>query len=94
MAGLFRSREHPKRQETDHKVQICAGGKAAFVTYLFAVTFTMDDQKQAMQGRDMFFLVKEGRGLVRRPVLAGTPASWIRRIMNGSGNSCRFQIVE
>lgn len=45
----------------------------------------MDDQKQAMQGRNMFFLVKEGRKwLVRRQVLAGTPASWIRRIMNGS----------
>jgi hypothetical protein len=42
-------------------VQIYPWGKAAFVTYLFAVTFTMDDQKQAMQGQDMFFLVREGR---------------------------------
>jgi ketosteroid isomerase-like protein len=50
------------RQETDHRVQIHVGGKAAVVTYLFTVTFTLgSDQKQTMRGRDMFFLVKEGR---------------------------------
>lgn len=50
-----------QRQETGHKVQIFAGGKAALVTYLFSVALTMDGQDMAMQGRDMFFLVKEGR---------------------------------
>jgi ketosteroid isomerase-like protein len=48
-------------QETDHKVQIYAGGKCAVVTYLFSITFAMGGQKLTMQGRDMFFLVKEGR---------------------------------
>jgi hypothetical protein len=49
------------RQEIDHNVQVYAGGKAAVVTYLFTVTFTLGEKKQTMQGRDMFFLVKEGR---------------------------------
>ena len=48
-------------RETDHKVQIYAGGKSAVVTYFFSITFVMGGQKQVMQGRDMFFLVKEGR---------------------------------
>lgn len=48
-------------RETDHKVQIYAGGKSAVVTYLFSITFVIGGQKQTMQGRDMFFLVKEGQ---------------------------------
>jgi ketosteroid isomerase-like protein len=48
-------------RETDHLVQIYAGGKSAVVTYLFSITFVMGGQKQTMRGRDMFFLVKEGR---------------------------------
>jgi hypothetical protein len=48
-------------RETDHKVQIYAGGKSAVVTYFFSITFVISGQKQTMQGRDMFFLVKEGR---------------------------------
>ena len=48
-------------KETDHKVQLYAGGKCAVVTYFFSITFAMGTQKQTMQGRDMFFLVKEGR---------------------------------
>ncbi|MDP2798097.1 MAG: nuclear transport factor 2 family protein [Methanoregula sp.] len=48
-------------RETDYKVQIYAGGKSAVVTYLFSISFVMGGQKLAMQGRDMFFLVKEGR---------------------------------
>ena len=48
-------------KETDHKVQIYAGGKSAVVTYLFSITFVMGGQKQTMHGRDMFFLVKERR---------------------------------
>jgi ketosteroid isomerase-like protein len=48
-------------KETDHKVQIYAGGKCAVVTYFFSITFTLGTEKQTMQGRDMFFLVKEGR---------------------------------
>ena len=47
-------------QETDHKVQIYAGGKCAVVTYLFSITFAMGGQKMTMQGRDMLFLIKEG----------------------------------
>lgn len=48
-------------RETDPKVQIYAGGKCAVVTYLFSITFVVGDQKQTLKGRDMFFLVKEGR---------------------------------
>lgn len=47
--------------ETDHKIRVYAGGKCAVVTYFFTITFAMDTVKQTMQGRDMFFLVKEGR---------------------------------
>lgn len=49
------------RQEAAHSVQIYAGGKSAVVTYLFTVTFAMGDREQTLRGRDMFFLVKEGR---------------------------------
>ena len=48
-------------REIDHKVQVYAGGKSAVVTYLFSITFVIGGQKQTMRGRDMFFLVKEGR---------------------------------
>jgi hypothetical protein len=48
-------------KETDLKVQLYAGGKSAVVTYFFSITFAMGTQKQTMKGRDMFFLVKEGR---------------------------------
>lgn len=48
-------------RETDHKVQIWAGGKSAVVTCFFSLVFVMGGQKMTMQGRDMFFLVKEGR---------------------------------
>jgi ketosteroid isomerase-like protein len=48
-------------RETDHKVQIYAGGKSAVATYFFSITFAIGGQKQIMNGRDMFFLVKEGR---------------------------------
>jgi ketosteroid isomerase-like protein len=49
------------RQETAHNVQIYAGGKSAVVTYLFTVTFATGDQEQTLRGRDMFFVVKDGR---------------------------------
>jgi ketosteroid isomerase-like protein len=48
-------------KETGHKVQLYNGGKCAVVTYFFSITFAMGGQAQTMQGRDMFFLVKEGR---------------------------------
>lgn len=48
-------------KEIDHKVQLYAGGKCAVVTYFFSITFAMGTVKQTMQGRDMFFLVREGR---------------------------------
>jgi ketosteroid isomerase-like protein len=50
-----------KWKEADHKVHVYAGGKCAVVTYFFSITFAMGTAKQTMQGRDMFFLVKEGR---------------------------------
>ena len=52
-------------KETDYKIQLYAGGKSAVVTYFFSITFAMSTAKQAVQGRDMLFLVRIGRkGLV------------------------------
>ena len=48
-------------QEMNPTVQVYAGGKCAVVTYLFSIAFTIGGEKQVMRGRDMFFLVKEGR---------------------------------
>ncbi|HII98906.1 MAG TPA: nuclear transport factor 2 family protein [Methanoregula sp.] len=48
-------------RETDHKVQVYSGGKSAVVTYFFTITFAPGKEKVTLQGRDMFFLVKEGR---------------------------------
>jgi ketosteroid isomerase-like protein len=48
-------------KETDHKVQLYSRGKCAVVTYFFSITFALGAQKQTMQGRDMFFLVRKGR---------------------------------
>jgi ketosteroid isomerase-like protein len=48
-------------KETGHKVQIYAGGKCAVVTDFFSITFSIGTVKQAMEGRDMYFLVREGR---------------------------------
>jgi ketosteroid isomerase-like protein len=51
--------------ETDHHIRIYASGSCAVVKYLFSMSFTMGGQSMAMNGRDMFFLVKEsGRWLV------------------------------
>jgi ketosteroid isomerase-like protein len=47
--------------ETDHHVQIYNGGKSAVVTFFFTITSTVNGQKQTLRGRDMVFLVKEGR---------------------------------
>jgi ketosteroid isomerase-like protein len=47
--------------ETAHTVQIYAGGKSAVVTYFFSISFGMGGHKLCMRGRDMLFLVKEGR---------------------------------
>lgn len=48
-------------KETGHKVQLYAGRKCAVVTYLFSISFTRGGQKQILRGRDMIFLIKEGR---------------------------------
>jgi hypothetical protein len=48
-------------KENDHKVQLYAGGKSAVVAYFFSITWAMGTAKQTLQGRDMLFLVKEGR---------------------------------
>ena len=48
-------------RESDHKVQVYAGGKSAVVTCIFSITFAAGGQKHTLQGRDMFFLVRERR---------------------------------
>lgn len=48
-------------KENDHRVQLYASGKNAVVTYFFLITCAMGTAKQTLQGRDMLFLVKEGR---------------------------------
>ena len=48
-------------KESNHKVQVFAGGKSAVVTCFFSITFEIGGQMQIMHGRDMFFLIKEGR---------------------------------
>ena len=48
-------------RETDHKAQVYTSGKSAVVTYFFSITSAMGVQKLTIEGRDMFFLVKEGR---------------------------------
>jgi ketosteroid isomerase-like protein len=63
-------------RETDHKEQIYACGKSAVVTYFFSIIFVIGGQKIVMQGRDMFFLVKEGRKwLVAADQFSPEPAS-------------------
>jgi hypothetical protein len=47
--------------ESDHKVNVFSGGRCSVVTYFFTIDFTMGGIRQSMQGRDMFFLVKEGK---------------------------------
>jgi len=46
--------------ESDHKVDVFAGCRCSVVTYFFTIDFTMGGIRQTVQGRDMFFLVKEG----------------------------------
>lgn len=48
-------------RESDHRVQVYCRGRAAVVTYLFSITFALGGEKQILRGRDMLFLVKEGR---------------------------------
>jgi ketosteroid isomerase-like protein len=63
-------------RETDHKVQVYAGGKSAVVTYLFTITFVMGGQKQTMHGRDMLFLVRmERKWLVVADQFSPEPSS-------------------
>jgi len=58
--GFCEAAEIREWRETDHRVQIYAGGESAVVTYLFAITFVMGGRQQTMRGRDMFFLVHDG----------------------------------
>jgi hypothetical protein len=48
-------------KETDRKVQLYAGGKCAVVIDFFSIAFSLGSEKHTMQGRDMFFPVREGR---------------------------------
>jgi len=45
--------------ETDHRIQVYAGGQCSVVTYLFTIRFEMAGQPVTMRGRDMVFLVRE-----------------------------------
>lgn len=47
--------------ESDYKVEIFTGGKCSVATYYFMIDFTLRGVRQTMRGRDMFFLVKEGK---------------------------------
>jgi hypothetical protein len=46
--------------ETDPLIRMHLGGRAAVVTYNYDCLFTMNGTKVHAEGRDMFFLVKEG----------------------------------
>jgi len=48
-------------KETDHKIQFFAEGRCCVATYFFTIEFTMSGVRQTMKGRDMFFLVREGK---------------------------------
>ena len=63
-------------KETDHKVQIYAGGKCAVVTNFFSITFAMGTGKQDHAGPGHVFPCQRGSEVAgrSRPVLAGTPA--------------------
>lgn len=47
--------------ESDHEAVLFASGTCSVVTYYFTIDFTLGGVRQTMQGRDMFFLVKEGK---------------------------------
>jgi ketosteroid isomerase-like protein len=57
--GFVDGTEIREWHETDHRILTYAGGTCAVVTYLFTIRFSMAGQPVTMQGRDMFFLVKE-----------------------------------
>lgn len=57
-------------KESDHKIQIYAGGKCAMVMHLFPITFAMGTQKQILQGCHMFFLVRKGGGRGLLPLIS------------------------
>jgi ketosteroid isomerase-like protein len=59
--GFTRSAVIHEWRETGHNVKIFNKGKCAVATYFFTITFTRGTTKVSMQGRDMFFLVKEGK---------------------------------
>ncbi|MCX6690564.1 MAG: nuclear transport factor 2 family protein [Methanoregula sp.] len=48
-------------KERDHHVHIYASGRCAVVTYLFSITLKKGGHLHVMNGRDMFFLVREQR---------------------------------
>ena len=51
--------------ETGHHIHIYAGRQCAVATYFFTITFALGGHEQTMNGRDMFFLVREnGQWLV------------------------------
>ncbi|MDD5143276.1 nuclear transport factor 2 family protein [Methanoregula sp.] len=49
-------------QESDHKVEIFAGGRCSVVTYFFTIDVMLGGVRQILRGQDMFFLAKEGKG--------------------------------
>jgi ketosteroid isomerase-like protein len=47
-------------KESDHRVSFFCRGTCAVLTYFFTMQFTLGGQEVALQGRDMFTLVKQG----------------------------------
>jgi len=47
-------------KESDHRVSFFCRGTCAVLTYFFIMQFTLGGQDIALQGRDMFTLVKQG----------------------------------
>jgi hypothetical protein len=47
-------------KESDHRVNFFCRGTCAVLTYFFTMRFSLGGQEVALQGRDMFTLVKQG----------------------------------
>jgi hypothetical protein len=58
MAGICETAVMFEGKETDCKVQLYAGGKCAVIIDFFLIAFAIGSEKQTVQGRDMFFLVR------------------------------------
>jgi len=63
-------------KESGHRVSFFCRGTCAVLTYFFTIRFTMAGQEIAMQGRDMFTLIRQGgRWLVVADQFSPEPAT-------------------